>query len=134
MGFEKYAFLYNYWVPDVLDVYDEYFNFNVEPNPLSVSGKTAKVKYSKLKKKKQTLAASKVINGTGTGRGPMTYTKVSGNKNITINKTTGKVTIKKKGLKKGKTYSVVVTISAAGNGGYDPSEEQTVTFKIKVTK
>ena len=30
LGFEKYAFLYNYWVPDVLDVYDEYFNFNVD--------------------------------------------------------------------------------------------------------
>ena len=109
------------------------FNFSVQPNPLSVSGKTAKVKYSKLKKKKQTLAASKVINGTGTGRGPMTYTKVSGHKNISINKKTGKVTIKKKGLKKG-TYNVVVTVFAAGNGGYDASTEQTVTFKIKVTK
>ena len=119
---------------DMLAAWSGDFNFNVEPNPLSVSGKTAKVKFSKLKKKKQTLAASKVINGVGTGRGPMTYTKVSGDKNISINKTTGKVTIKKKGLKKGKTYSVTVTISAAGNGGYEPSEEQTVTFKIKVTK
>lgn len=119
---------------DAIAIWSGYFNFNVEPNPLSVSGKTAKVKYSKLKKKKQTLAASKVINGTGTGRGPMTYTKVSGHKNISINKKTGKVTIKKKGLKKGKTYSVTVVISAAGNGGYEPSTEQTVTFKIKVTK
>ena len=34
LGFEKYAFLYNYWVPDVLDVYDEYFNFNVDTNGL----------------------------------------------------------------------------------------------------
>ena len=119
---------------DSIAFYRGTFNFSMQPNPLSVSGKTAKVKYSKLKKKKQTLAASKVINGTGTGRGPMTYTKVSGNKNITINKTTGKVTIKKKGLKKGKTYSVTVVISAAGNGGYEPSTEQTVTFKIKVTK
>ncbi len=119
---------------DAIAIWSGYFIFNVEPNPLSVSGKTAKVKYSKLKKKKQTLAASKVINGTGTGRGPMTYTKVSGHKNISINKKTGKVTIKKKGLKKGKTYSVSVVISAAGNGGYEPSTEQTVTFKIKVTK
>ena len=116
---------------DAIAIWSGYFNFNVEPNPLSVSGKTAKVKYSKLKKKKQTLAASKVINGVGTGRGPMTYTEVSGHKNISINKTTGKVNIKKKGLKKG-TYSVTVTVFAAGNGGYEPSEEKTVTFKIRV--
>ncbi len=114
--------------------YSGKFDFNVEPNPLAVKGKTAKVKNSKLKKKKQTLSASQVINGVGTGRGKMTYTKLSGNKNITINKTTGKVTIKKKGLKKGKTYSVKVKIFAAGNHGYDPSEEIEVTFKIKVTK
>ena len=107
------------------------YNFDFEPNKLSVKGKTAKVKYSKLKKKKQTLAASKVINGVGTGRGPMTYTKTSGNKNISINKTTGKVTIKKKGLKR-KTYKVTVKIIAAGNHGYYPSAEKTVTFKIKV--
>ena len=118
---------------DYIAIYYGTFNFSVQPNPLSVSGKTAKVKYSKLKKKKQTLNASQVINGVGTGRGPMTYTKVSGHKNISINKTTGKVTIKKNGLKKG-TYNVVVTVFAAGNGGYDASTEQTVTFKIKVTK
>ncbi len=119
---------------DRIAIYDGSFHFVVQPNTLSVSGKTGKVKYSKLKKKKQTLNASQVINGVGTGRGKMTYIKQSGNGNISINKSTGKVSIKKKGLKKGKTYSVVVTISAAGNGGYDPSEEQTVTFKIKVTK
>ena len=118
---------------DSIAFYRGTFNFSMQPNPLSVSGKTAKVKYSKLKKKKQTLKASQVINGVGTGRGPMTYTKVSGHKNISINKKTGKVTIKKKGLKKG-TYNVVVTVFAAGNGGYDASTEQTVTFKIKVTK
>jgi hypothetical protein len=118
----------------VLAMCSKIFDFEIEPNPLSVKGKTAKVKYSKLKKKKQTLKASQVINGVATGRGKMIYTKQSGNKNITINKSTGTVTIKKKGLKKGKTYSVSVVISAAGNGGYEPSTEQTVTFKIKVTK
>lgn len=34
LGFENYAFLYNYWVPDVLDVYDDYFNFNVDTDGL----------------------------------------------------------------------------------------------------
>ena len=43
---------------------------------------------------------------------------------------TGKVTVKK-GLKK-KTYSVTVTVKAAGNYGYDPSDVKKVTFKIKV--
>ena len=108
------------------------FDFVVEPNPLSVKGKTAKVKYKMLRKKKQTLAASKVINGVSTGRGKMTFKKLSGNKKISINSSTGKVTIKKKGLKKRKTYKVKVKIFAAGNHGYDPSTEQTVTFKIKV--
>jgi hypothetical protein len=110
------------------------YNFEVAPNPMAIKGKTATVKYKKLKKKKQTLSASKVLNGLGTARGSMTFTKVSGNGKISINKSTGKVTIKKKGLKKGKTYSVKVKIKAAGNYGYDPSEEQIVTFKIKVKK
>ena len=34
LGFERYAFLYNYWVPDVLDLYDEYFNFKVDTESL----------------------------------------------------------------------------------------------------
>ena len=108
------------------------FDFKVEPNPLSVKGKTAKVKYKKLKRKKQTLAASKVIKGVGTGRGNMTFTKVSGNRKISINSSTGKVTIKKKGLKKGRTYKVKVKIYASGNNGYEPSTVKKVTFKIKV--
>lgn len=107
------------------------YDFAVAPNPLNVSGKTATVKNKKLKKKKQVLSASKVINGLGTARGKLTYTKVSGNKNIKINASTGAVTIKKKGLKK-KTYTVKVKVKAAGNMGYDPSDVKVVTFKIKV--
>ena len=80
------------------------------------------------------MKASQVISGLGTGRGPLTFVKKSGHKNISINKKTGTVTIKKNGLKKGKTYSVTVSVTAAGNYGYDPSEEKTVTFRIKVTK
>ena len=110
------------------------YAFQKVANPLNVNGKTATVKYKKLKKKKQTLSAYKVISGLGTARGDITFTKKSGNKNISINKSTGRVTIKKKGLKKGKTYTVTVKIKAAGNYGYDPSEEKTVTFRIKVKK
>ena len=59
-----------------------------------------------------------------------TYKKVSGNKKILINKTTGKVTLKK-GLKKG-TYKVKVKVQAAGNASYKASAWKTVTFRVKV--
>ena len=99
-------------------------------NTLKASGKTAKVRYAKLKKKKQTLARKKVIRITG-AKGKVTYTKLSGNKKITINKKTGKITVKKK-LKKG-TYKVKVKVRAAGTSSYLPAVK-TVTVKIKVVK
>ena len=97
-------------------------------NSMSVSGKTAKVKYRKLKKKTQKLSVSKVLNLSG-GEGTITYTKVSGNKKITINQATGKVKIKKK-LRKG-TYKVYVKVIAAGDANYNPAET-TVMIRIKV--
>lgn len=100
-----------------------------ERNTLAAKGKTASIKYSKLKKKNQTLAVSKVIKFTDKGKGTKSYAKKSGNKKITINKKTGKVTVKK-GLKKG-TYNVKVVIKAAGNDRYT-AITKTVTFKIKV--
>ena len=97
-------------------------------NSLYVKGKTAKVKYRKLRKKKQTLARSKVLV-VGGADGTVSYKKLSGNKKISINSKTGKVTIKKK-LKKG-TYKVKVRVSASGDYNY-ASASRTVTFKIKV--
>lgn len=88
------------------------------------------MKYSNLKKKTQTLAVSKVVTFSKKGQGTMTYSKVSGNKQITINKKTGKVTIKK-GLKKG-TYKVKIKIKAGGNTNYKASAYKTVTFKIVI--
>ena len=67
---------------------------------------------------------------TKKGRGKMTYAKVSGNKKIRINKTTGKVTVKK-GLRKG-TYRVKVKVRAAGDANYNASAWKRVTFKVKV--
>ena len=101
-----------------------------DDNPLAVKGKTATVKYKKLRKKSQTLSVSKVLAFTRKGQGKLTYAKVSGNKKIKINKTTGKITVKKK-LKK-KTYKVKIKVKAAGNDQYKPSGWKTVTFKIKV--
>ena len=98
-------------------------------NTLTVKGKTAVVKYSKLKKKNQAVARKKVIT-VSKAQGTVTYTKASGNKKITIAKSTGKVTVKK-GLKKG-TYKVKVTVQANGNGNYMVSARKTVTFKVRV--
>ena len=105
------------------------FRINKAANNLSIKAKNTAVKYTKVKKKVQTLAVSKVINFKKKGQGAKTYSKASGNKMITINKKTGKVTIKK-GLKKG-TYKVKVKVRAAGNTNYK-AVTKTVTFKIKV--
>jgi len=95
------------------------------------------VKYSKLKKKAQTLKVAKVISFTKDAKDKKTYTLSSakkGKKNFKkyfkISKSTGKVTVKK-GLKKG-TYKVKVKVKALGNANYKASAEKTVTFTVKV--
>ena len=62
-------------------------------------------------------------------KGKLSYKTTSGNKNITVNAKTGKLTVKK-GSKKG-TYKVKVKISAAAAGNYNAGSK-TVTFTIKV--
>ena len=106
-------------------------NFTIKraANKLKISPKTATVKYSKVKKKTQYLAVTNVIKFSNKGTGKLTYTKASGNKGITINKTSGKVTVKKK-LKKG-TYKINVKVKAAGNTNIS-SATKAVTFKVKV--
>lgn len=106
-------------------------------NPLSIKAKTATIKYSKLKKKTQTLAVTKVIKFVKKGQGTMSYKLSSAKKNkksfkkyFKVNTKTGKITIKK-GLKKG-TYKVKVKVKAAGNANYKASAEKTVTISIKV--
>jgi len=106
------------------------WKINKAANPLNIKAKTATVKYSAVKKKAQTIAVTKVITFTKKGQGSMTYTKAGGNKKITINKTTGKVTVNK-GLNKG-TYQVKVKAKAAGNTNYKPSAVKKVTFTVKV--
>ena len=106
-------------------------------NPLKVKAKTATVKYSKIKKKAQKLAVKKVIRFFKNGQGSMTYTLTSVKKGgksfkkkFTINKKTGKVTVKK-GLKKGK-YIVKIKVKAAGNANYKKSAVKTVSSTVKV--
>lgn len=97
-------------------------------NPLTVKAKKATVKLAKLNNKNQTLKVSKVLK-VSKAEGTIRYAKKSGNKKITINKRTGKVTVKK-GLRKG-TYKIKVKVTAAGNGNYKKGTK-TVTVRIKV--
>ncbi len=107
------------------------FIINKATNPLKIKAKTAAVKLSTINaKKSQTLAVTKVITFTKKGQGKMTYKKASGSKYITINKSTGKVTVKK-GIAKG-TYKVKVKVRAAGNANYKASAWKSVTLKITV--
>ena len=90
--------------------------------------KTVKVSAGKAKKKNQYIKRSKLLT-IKKNVGKLSFAKVSGNANITINKTSGKITVKKK-TKKG-TYKVQIAVKAAGNASYVTSTK-TVTVKIKV--
>ena len=97
-------------------------------NPFTASGKTATVKAKNVKKKAQTVAASKLYKlSPSTG---ILAEKVSGNKNFTVNKLNGNITVKKK-TKKG-TYKIKVRIMSTGNAEYKASEWKTITVTIKV--
>ena len=96
-------------------------------NTLTVKAKKPSVKYSKLKKKNQTIALKNWVT-VSKAQGKVTYKKSSGNKKITVSKA-GKITVKK-GLKKG-TYKVKIKVTAAGNANYK-AKTKTVTVKIIV--
>ena len=96
---------------------------NPAAQKLTMSAAQKSVKFKALKKKAQT--TSKVaVSGAKT---KVTYAKVSGSSKLTINKTTGKITVKKK-TKKG-TYSIKVKATAAKSTNYKAA---TVTKTIKV--
>lgn len=98
-------------------------------NPLTVNVKKPSVKFSNLKKKNQTIALKSWAT-VSKAQGKVTYNKSSGNKNISINSKTGKITVKK-GLKKG-SYKIKIKVTAAGNGTYKAiSKTVTVTVKVK---
>ena len=99
------------------------------PNPMKLKTKTATVKKSAVKKKAQKLKRTKVLTFTKSAKGKVTYTKVSGSNKLSIAKSTGTVTVKKK-TKKG-TYSIKVRVKAAGNGSYK-ALSKTVTLKVRV--
>ncbi len=98
-----------------------------KPAPTIKAKKTsATVKYKKVKKKAQTVAFGATVNS----KGKLTFQKTSGSKQITINKKTGKLSVKK-GTKKG-TYKVTIRIKAAAKGKYAAGTKNvTVTIKVK---
>lgn len=97
----------------------------------SIAIKPVKATQTAKAKKNTTIAAAKAFKVTkNTSKGTVSYARVKGDKKITIAKN-GKVTIKK-GLKKGKTYTVTVKATAAATTNYKAATSATVTLKIKV--
>jgi hypothetical protein len=94
---------------------------------VKVTASTKTVKYSKVKKKAQTVAPIKVSNAKGvvtySGKGTDSKSK----KALKINVNNGKITVKK-GTKKG-TYKMKVTVTAAGNE--KQAKPVTATIKVK---
>mgnify|MGYP002623263343 CR=1 FL=1 len=97
-------------------------------NTLTVKATKKTVKYATVKKKAVTVTPLKVTKAKGT----ITYAKVSGSARLTVNKKTGKVTVRK-GTKKG-TYKAKVRVTAAGNSSYKKGTKTvTVTVVVKAT-
>ena len=100
------------------------FKITKAANPISVKAKTISAKAEKT----MSFSKSKAFN-VSKAQGKVTFKKISGNKKITITKT-GKITVKK-GLRKGKTYSFRVKVTAKGNSNYK-SGSKTAAVKIKI--
>ncbi len=98
---------------------------NKKSNTMVVKAKTKTVKYSKVKKKSVTVKPLTVKKA----KGKVIYTKLSGNKKISVNKKTGKFVVKK-GIKRG-TYKIKVKIKDTGNSKFMP-ETINKTVKIRV--
>jgi len=97
-------------------------------NPMVVKAVARTAKLATVKKKAVTVAAP--LSFTRKAQGKVTYAKVSGSSSaLTVNKTTGKVTVKK-GTKKG-TYTIKIKVTAAGNANYK-ALTKTIACKIVV--
>ena len=90
---------------------------------------TVKTKAVTAKASEKTVISKASAFTVSKAKGTVTYQKTKGNAGITVT-SKGKITVKK-GLKKGKTYSVSVKVTAAGTANYKKGSE-TVTLKIKI--
>ncbi len=92
---------------------------------MTVKASAKSVKYSKVKKAKQTVSAITVKNY----KGSLSYKKVSGSAKLSVT-SKGKIVVKK-GTKKA-TYKAVVKVTAAGNTAYNSSTKKVnITVKVK---
>ncbi len=109
-------------------------------NPTTIETKDVSIKYTVLKKKAKTVKPGKIYV-IKDKQGELTFEKVKVEKKrkklkgkqakaIQVDPKTGKITIKKKGLKKG-TYKVHVKITSKGNDKYLPIEK-TVKIIVKI--
>lgn len=99
-------------------------------NPMSVSGKAATVSYGK---KAQAVKASVAYGFSKKAAGAVTYARVAKGSSkwlSAVNKKTGAITVKA-GAPRGKTYTVNVKVSAAGNANYK-SASKTIAVRVKV--
>lgn len=95
-------------------------------NTIKVKVKKKTVSARKLKKRKITVKALYVTKA----KGKVTYSKEFSDSALKVNKTTGKITVKK-GTKKG-TYSTYVIIKAKGNSKYKSKKiSKLVIVKVK---
>lgn len=84
------------------------------------------VSYNALRKKAQAFT----LGASVTSKGKLTYAKTAGSSAFTVNKTNGKITVKK-GLKKG-TYKIKVKISAKATANYNAGTKTVlVTVRVK---
>ena len=84
------------------------------------------VSYSALRKKAQVFTLGASVSSKGT----LIYAKTAGSSAFTVNKTNGKITVKK-GLKKG-TYKIKVKISAKATANYNAGTKTVlVTVRVK---
>lgn len=84
------------------------------------------VSYNALRKKAQVFTLGTSV----TSKGKLTYAKTAGSSAFTVNKTNGKITVKK-GLKKG-TYKIKVKISAKATANYNAGTKTVlVTVRVK---
>lgn len=95
-------------------------------NTMVVKAVTKKAKFSKVSKKAVTVARPLSVTKA---QGTLSFKKVGGSKNFTVNAKTGKVTVKK-GTKKS-TYTIKIKVTAKGNSSYK-SASKTVKTKIVV--
>ena len=100
------------------------FSVTKKANSFTVKNKTFTIKSNK----KKVINLNKKLKFKNK-KGNLTYKKKSGNKKITVSKK-GKLTVKK-GLKKGKTYTVKVRVTDNGNNTFNKKSKM-VRIKIKI--